>query len=318
MSVVQLACGSIRILKVRPRSSRSGRRRGGDDGLALEGFALVGQVELAVLHPRCVGAELLERVLDLEQVGEIAGSVDPDLEVDGLVLMVEDRQLLVEAIAHRPLADDRQLGVDVDRPGPGHEEEARLEVLEVVDRQRVESLAVDRQHPARDEPHVEREESRRFGRRCLDVTALVTDDERVAVEDPDDLASHRQPLRLPTVRADDFIFRPRRRREESLEADEQRRVPLQEELAAQRGGHGVGPPAREVLEHRRIRPDDAVGRSGVTRHGHGPSTHVHPPVLGRGRRSRGPGAGWRSCGRAAARARLGRAARRIVSSRQPS
>ena len=66
-----------------------GRRRGGDDGLALERFALVGQMEPAVLHPRCVGAQLLERVLDLEQVGEIAGGVDPDLQVDGLVLMVE-------------------------------------------------------------------------------------------------------------------------------------------------------------------------------------------------------------------------------------
>ena len=39
-------------------------------------------------------------------------------------------------------------------------------------------------------------------------------------------------------------------------------------------------PTREILEHRRVRPDDAVGRSGVTRHGHGPSTHVHPPMLG--------------------------------------
>ena len=170
------------------------RRRGGDDGLAPEGLALVAEMELAVLDPRVVGPELLERVLDLEQVREVAGGVDPDLEVDGLVLMVEDRQLLVEAVAHGPLADDRQLGVDVDRAGPGHEEEARLEVLEVVDRERVELLPVDRQHPAREEPRVEREESRRFGRRRLDVTALVADDEGVAVEDPDDLV---QPSSAP-------------------------------------------------------------------------------------------------------------------------
>ena len=133
-SVVHSPCGSIRTLKVRPRSSTLGRRRGGDRRLALEGLALVAEHELAVLDPRVVGPVLLERVLDLEQVGEVAGCLDADLEVDGLALVVEDRELLVEAVAHGPLADDRQLGVDVDRARPGHQEEARLEVLEVVDR----------------------------------------------------------------------------------------------------------------------------------------------------------------------------------------
>ena len=121
-------------------------------------------MEPAVLDPRRVGPKLRERVLHLEQVGEVARGVDPDLEVDGLVQVVEDRQLLVEAIAHGPLADDRQLGVDVHRAGAGNKEEARLEVLQVVDRERVELLAVDRQHPTRQEAGVEGEEAGRFGR----------------------------------------------------------------------------------------------------------------------------------------------------------
>jgi hypothetical protein len=47
--------------------------------------------------------------------------------------MVEDGQLLVEAVPHRALADHRQLGIHIDRPGAGHEEEARLEILQVID-----------------------------------------------------------------------------------------------------------------------------------------------------------------------------------------
>ena len=280
MSVVQLRVRLDPDVEGQPALVDAGRRRRGDDGLALEGLALVGQMELAVLDPRCVGAQLLERVLDLEQVGEVAGGVDPDLQVDGLVLMVEDRQLLVEAIAHRPLADDRQLGVDVDRPGPGHEEEARLEVLEVVDRQRVEPLAVDRQHPARQEPRVEREESRRLGGRCLDVAALVADDERVAVEDPDDLASHRQPLRLPMVRADDVIFRrvgagkSRWKRTSSAGSPSRRIWPRSVAAMAL-----ARPLARSSNTAASVRMTQSAGPAS-TRHGHGPSTNVHPPMFG--------------------------------------
>ena len=46
--------------------------------------------------------------------------------------MVQDRQLLVEPVADRPLPDDRQLGVDVDGSRSGNEEEASLEVVQVV------------------------------------------------------------------------------------------------------------------------------------------------------------------------------------------
>src|SRR6185503_18531052 len=137
-----------------------------------------------------IGALLLERVLDLEQVGEVAARIEADAQIHGLVGMVEDRQLLVEAVADGAAPDHRQLRVDVDRPGAGDEKEARLEVLEVVDRQRIHPLAVDRQDPLREEARVVREEAGRIGERRLDVSARVADHERVAVEDLDAAVAH--------------------------------------------------------------------------------------------------------------------------------
>ena len=99
---------------------------------------------------------LVERVLDLEQVGEVRAGLDPHGQVDRLVVVVEHGELLVEAVADRALPDHRQLGVDVDGAGAGDQEEPGLEVLQVVDGQRVEPLAVDGEHPLRQEPGVER------------------------------------------------------------------------------------------------------------------------------------------------------------------
>ena len=69
------------------RSSRGGTSRAGT------------RAEPPVLDPRRVRALLLQRVLDLEQVGEVAAGLEPDGEVDRLVVVVQDRQLLVEAVA---------------------------------------------------------------------------------------------------------------------------------------------------------------------------------------------------------------------------
>ena len=97
----------------------------------------------------------------------------------------DDSELLVGAFAHGALADDRQLGVDVDGPSARRQEESGLEVLQVVHRQRVEPLPVHGERPPREEPRVEREQAGGIGRRRLDVTGFVTDDEHVAVEDLD-------------------------------------------------------------------------------------------------------------------------------------
>ena len=158
-------------------------------GLAHVGLTLVPEHQAAVVDPRVVLALLLQGVLDLEQVGEVRACLDAHVEVDRLLVVVEDRELLVEAPAHGALADHRELGVDVDGAGARHQEEPGLEVLQVVHRQRVEPLAVDGEHPLGEEPRVEREQAGRIGQRGLDVAGLVADDEGVAVEDLD-LGAH--------------------------------------------------------------------------------------------------------------------------------
>jgi hypothetical protein len=169
------------------------RRRRRDLRRALERLAHVAEEELAVLDPSRVRAFLLERVLDLEEVREVAARVDPHDQVDRLGVVVQDRQLLVEPLRDDAAPDDRQLRVDVDGAGAGHEEEARLEVVEVVGRQRVQPLPVHAQHPPRQEAGVEREEPRRVGEARLDVAARVADDERVPVEDLDGAAVAHRP-----------------------------------------------------------------------------------------------------------------------------
>ena len=89
------------------------------------------------------------------------------------------------------LADHRELRVDVDGARSRDEEEARLEVLQVVGREGVQPLAVDREHPLREEAGVEREEPGRVDGRGVDVAVPVADDERVPLEDLDELAAHR-------------------------------------------------------------------------------------------------------------------------------
>jgi hypothetical protein len=137
-----------------------------------------------------VASLFLERILDLEQVGEVAGRVDADLEAYRLALVVQDPELLVEAVGHLALADNRQLGVDVDGAGGRHQEEASPEILQVVGGQGLQALIVDRQRPAGQEASVEREKAGRIGQRRLDVTAIVADHEGVALEDLDQVVAH--------------------------------------------------------------------------------------------------------------------------------
>src|SRR5512132_1425479 len=91
------------------------------------------------------------------------------------------------------MTDHRQLGVDIDRAGPRHQEKARLEVLQVVDRQRREPLAIDRQHPPGQKARVEREQPGRVSEGGLDVAALIAHHKGIAIEDPDLGVGHREP-----------------------------------------------------------------------------------------------------------------------------
>src|SRR5262245_31906655 len=180
----QVECQPVRI-HLGPLAAR-------DQGRALVRSALVAKPQRAFHGAARVAALLLEGVLDLEQVGEVAGGLDPHAQPNRLVAVVEDRQRLAKTGGNRPLPDHRELRVDVDRPYPWDEEEARLEVLQVVDRERVQPFAVDGQDPLREEARVIREQARGVGQRRLDVAAVVADDERVAVEHLDELVAHRR------------------------------------------------------------------------------------------------------------------------------
>ena len=67
--------------------------------------------------------------------GADAEIVDANGQVGRLLVVVQDRELLVEAVTDGAPANHRQLGVDVHRACARDEEEARLEVLQVVDRE---------------------------------------------------------------------------------------------------------------------------------------------------------------------------------------
>ena len=247
-SVVQEPCGSTVTVNVRPCSSIGGGLRGRDRGLAPERLALVAEDQRPAVDTGVVGAQLRERVLDLEQVGEVGCGLDPDRQVGRLGAVAEDRQLLVEPEADGALADDRQLGVDVHGARRRDEEEAGLEVLEVVGGQGVQPQVVDRQDPRRQEAHVVREQAGRIGLRRLDVAALVAHDERVAIQDPDEGRNHRL---APPLAHGSWARRLRhahRRREQALDTDQEARVAVQGQGAAEGGGHRVAASAGHQVE----------------------------------------------------------------------
>jgi hypothetical protein len=164
-------CGGIRALNVRPSASTF--------AFAVEVIVVVRRYvsrsytnsRAPPADARAVRALLLQRVLDLEEVGKVAARLDAGGERDRLRVVVEDRELFQEPLPHSSAPDDRELRVDVDRACAWHEEEPRLEVLEVVGRQRGQPLSVDREYPFRQETRVEREQPGRVGERRLYVTA---------------------------------------------------------------------------------------------------------------------------------------------------
>ena len=169
----------------RPRRS-SRRLAGGDRRLAAVRLALVAEHEPR--RPRrgvstCPSSSSASLTSN-RSAKSLPASIRT-VEVHRLGAWLRIVELLVESVADRPLPDHRELRVDVDGAGAGDQEEPGLEVLEVVGGERVEPLAVDREHPPGEEAGVEGEQARRIGRRRLDVAPRVADDERVAVEDPD-------------------------------------------------------------------------------------------------------------------------------------
>ena len=78
----------------------------------------------------------------------------------------------------------------VDRPATRDEEELRLEIEEIVGRERRQRLAVERQPPVREKARVALEEAERLVGRRDDVAVRLADDERAALEGADGLLRH--------------------------------------------------------------------------------------------------------------------------------
>ena len=165
-------------------------RAGADPGLADERLTLVPEDEAPVGHPVPVASFLRQSVLHLEEVGEIAGCVNPDSQVGWLAAVVKDAQFLMEAVGHLPLPDDGKGGVDIDVGRARHQEKARLEILQVVGGQGAQPLPVYGQYPPGQEAGVEREEAGRVRAGGFDVALFIADHEGVAFEYLDQLAAH--------------------------------------------------------------------------------------------------------------------------------
>src|SRR6266545_3200722 len=130
------------------------------------------------------------RVLVLKQVGEVCAHRDRDLGTDWFRSVVEDVELLEEAVADDAVTDHGQRRVRVLGSRPGDEEEASRERLRVVGRERVERLSVHRQQPPREMARVAMEQPVRLAGSGIDVAVTATDDERVSLEDADLVVLH--------------------------------------------------------------------------------------------------------------------------------
>ena len=178
-----------------------GLRARSDARLPDELLPPVAEHDLAVSLLAVQLAFLRERVLDLEQIGEVSVRLDPQLELDGLGAVVEDGDVLVDALSDEAPADHRERGAPVDRRRRRNKEELGDEIVPVVDGEALERPTVDRQPPAGEVARVAVEETVRLISSRGHVSAPVADEERRAVEDVDRLGHPAAPYSVSACRA---------------------------------------------------------------------------------------------------------------------
>ena len=171
-------------------------------------------------------------------------------------------------------SDHGELCVDVDGPRAGHEEEAGLEVLQIVDRQRIQPS------PSSVKIHFERKrvsnENSPVGsvRDASMSPFAVADDECVSVEDLYEPVAHDDfPARTASRRCD----RCRRPGENALEEDEQLWVALHADLSTKYCGHRIPLASDDRVEKRSVGSDYAVGLAIRLRHRHVALFHRNRP-----------------------------------------
>jgi hypothetical protein len=161
----------------------------------------------------------------------------------------------METSRDRALADHRELRVDIDRSRAWHEEEARLEVLQVVDRQRAQPLPVDRENPL-GQKRVSNEKS---------PVASVSDASMSPVSSLTTNVFRRGSSRRRRSSTPPGVARrarPTRRSlawEQPLHPDEEPPITLDREVAAQHCGDSVELARGDLLEDGLVRPDAQSG-----------------------------------------------------------
>ncbi len=146
MQVDQRARGS----SVRRNSRfRVGCRRR-DPRLAQEAVSAVAEHQRALVCLAVELALLLERILHLEQVGEVGACFDAQLELDPFAGVIEEGEVFVDAVPDRAPADQREARIAVNGSPRRGEEELGGEVPISADGQHAGRAAVDRQAPARE------------------------------------------------------------------------------------------------------------------------------------------------------------------------
>ena len=172
-------------------------------GLAHEVVAAVAERQRPVVDVGVDLTDLGHLVLHLEQIGEVGGDLELDVQLDRLLAVVLDLDRLLEAGGDAALPHHRQVGIDIDRSRRHRLEELDLEVGLLVDRQRLRSDAADREDPARQKARVLHEQAMGLGRRGVEVAPPIADDEGAAIEDADGVQAHdRPPLSTSAAKGD--------------------------------------------------------------------------------------------------------------------
>ena len=140
--------------------------------------ALVAEHERPVVDAAIALPILRQRVLDLEQVGEVGVGLEPQGELERIRVVVQHGDVLVEPVADHTLADHRDRACSL-----RDEEELRVEVIGLVSREDAERLAVRGQAPPGQEAGVAEEKALRVAWRGVDIPAAVAHEERAPVED---------------------------------------------------------------------------------------------------------------------------------------
>ena len=104
--------------------------------------------------------------LDGDDVREVRGELERDLEIEPVHALVADRDPLLHARADEALPGDRERVLRKPVQARVAEEERRCKVLDAAGRQQKQRRSLHGEHEPREKPRVVREEAARRARRC--------------------------------------------------------------------------------------------------------------------------------------------------------